>query len=511
MTGKPTTIGGYGITDAYTKSQVDSALGGYLPLSGGTLTSSTFGGSLTIHRSQSGNNSVIKFTNSDGELGYIGVGGANGAYPSQPMFTTGGKDYALIHSGNIGSQSVLSAEKLVDASGAELVTTSDSTLYVGGGTYTSRGTHILGSDVRLRYGESAAIGLLLNSSGNVGIGTNNPQYKLHIKSAANALMCESTASESSIYFSASSENAYRWAIGKGVWNIGGDFGIGEYNTAQKLFFRIAKDGNVGIGLSYTTAPSYKLHINGTLHASDAVSFGSTLDVTGAITKPTTLGSNMTSNYISAGGGFSSGTGKYGVKILCCDQADAQTGLGQDLGGLTGGYELSVVGGTSSSGQGYISFVTHGVNSTSYRKLGYFYDNKGVISFDVLGTIHSTTGIFSDGYVSAKGQNTSSDMRLKNVLNNVVLNVSDIANAPSIRFAWKKGGGIDVGSSAQYWQGVLPDAVKERDELEMQYGNIALLSAIAIAKKVETHEERIARLEKENKELRNEINCLRYGA
>lgn len=350
------------------------------------------------------------------------------------------------------------------------------------------------------------------ASGNVGIGTTSPQYNLHVKSVAPALMCESTASESSIYFSASLENAYRWAIGKGVWNIGGDFGIGEYNTARKLFFRIAKNGNVGIGLSYATAPSYKLHINGTLHASDAVSFGSTLDVTGAITKPTTSGGNMTSNYISAGGGYSSGTGKYGVKILCCDQADAQTGLGQDLSGLTGGYELSIVGGRSAdNGYSYISFVTHAVNSTSYRRLGYFHDNKGAISFNVIGTIYSTTGIYSDGYVSAKGQNTSSDMRLKNVLNEVVLGVKDIANAPSIRFVWKNGGGVDVGSSAQYWQGLLPDAVKEQNSLlEMQYGNIALLSAIAIAKKVETHEERIARLERENKELRNEISMMKRG-
>ena len=34
----PTTLSGYGITNAYTKTQVDNALGGYLPLSGGTLT-----------------------------------------------------------------------------------------------------------------------------------------------------------------------------------------------------------------------------------------------------------------------------------------------------------------------------------------------------------------------------------------------------------------------------------------------------------------------------------------
>ena len=37
---KPTTIAGYGITDAYTSSTIDSKLSGYLPLSGGTLTGS---------------------------------------------------------------------------------------------------------------------------------------------------------------------------------------------------------------------------------------------------------------------------------------------------------------------------------------------------------------------------------------------------------------------------------------------------------------------------------------
>lgn len=38
LTSKPTTIAGYGITDAYTKSQVDAIAAKYLPLTGGTLT-----------------------------------------------------------------------------------------------------------------------------------------------------------------------------------------------------------------------------------------------------------------------------------------------------------------------------------------------------------------------------------------------------------------------------------------------------------------------------------------
>lgn len=44
LTSKPTTIAGYGITDAYTKSQVDSTIAKYLPLAGGTIT-----GALTVN------------------------------------------------------------------------------------------------------------------------------------------------------------------------------------------------------------------------------------------------------------------------------------------------------------------------------------------------------------------------------------------------------------------------------------------------------------------------------
>ena len=44
LTSKPTTIAGYGITDAYTKAQVDSNIAKYLPLAGGTIT-----GALTVN------------------------------------------------------------------------------------------------------------------------------------------------------------------------------------------------------------------------------------------------------------------------------------------------------------------------------------------------------------------------------------------------------------------------------------------------------------------------------
>lgn len=133
--------------------------------------------------------------------------------------------------------------------------------------------------------------------------------------------------------------------------------------------------------------------------------------------------------------------------------------------------------------------------------------------DVYGVIHSTTGIYSDGYVSALGQNTSSDVRLKNMLRHVKLTVEQIAAAPSWIFNWKNGAGTSVGSIAQYWRNILPEAVATGHNgfLEMQYGNIALASVITVAQKVCRHEERISTLESENRKLKKEIEKLKKAA
>ena len=126
-----------------------------------------------------------------------------------------------------------------------------------------------------------------------------------------------------------------------------------------------------------------------------------------------------------------------------------------------------------------------------------------------GVLHCTGGIYSDSYVSAKGNNSSSDIRLKNILCDVRPSLEAFAKAPLFRFAWKSNPGmVEIGSSAQYWRNVLPDTVKERDGwLEMGYGNIALAGVITIAKEVETIEQRVERLEKENYKLKKKVKEL----
>lgn len=132
--------------------------------------------------------------------------------------------------------------------------------------------------------------------------------------------------------------------------------------------------------------------------------------------------------------------------------------------------------------------------------------------DVNGDIHATTGILSDGYVTALATSTTSDERLKDVKENVELSVDAIAEAPSVKFEWKnnKELGEQVGTIAQYWEEKLPQVVHKNDEgnLSLQYDVTALLSSISLAKKVKEQDERIKALEEQNKMLLEEIKQIK---
>ena len=120
---------------------------------------------------------------------------------------------------------------------------------------------------------------------------------------------------------------------------------------------------------------------------------------------------------------------------------------------------------------------------------------------------------TDKYIggTAAWANTS-DIRKKNVLSDVNLNLWQVAQAPLFRFTWKDNNldnDVHVGTSAQYWQSIVPELVSASGDgsLLMEYGTAALVAAITTAKKVQDHETRIQALERENAYLRNELKRL----
>ena len=175
-----------------------------------------------------------------------------------------------------------------------------------------------------------------------------------------------------------------------------------------------------------------------------------------------------------------------------------------LGGDVGFYGFSAA--NISAGTNLRSWWTTWNGST-----GILTHNKDL---EVLGTIHSATGIYSDGYMSAKGINTASDVRLKRRMEDVVLTVRDVAEAPVYRFAWINGGGVDVGSTAQYWAARVPELTHRLQDgihLGLDYGKTAVVGLVPVAKAtlantqdIADHERRIASLERENAALKRQL-------
>ncbi len=168
------------------------------------------------------------------------------------------------------------------------------------------------------------------------------------------------------------------------------------------------------------------------------------------------------------------------------------------------------------------------NSTYNTNFGRLYNDGYEFIIDSLngaGTSYLDIDIYADDvYFNTDNQVygdfvQTSDIRLKNVwAYDVEPSFEAVVNAPTIRYTWNelsksKNRDMHLGSVAQYWQSILPEAVvSDKDGyLAMNYDVIALLSAISVAKRVTEHERRIEQLERENALLRMEINELKDAA
>ena len=138
--------------------------------------------------------------------------------------------------------------------------------------------------------------------------------------------------------------------------------------------------------------------------------------------------------------------------------------------------------------------------------GYFIISNGATS----AMVNAGHMLYVNGSVGATSYNNISDVRDKEYVSNLSIDINSIANAPLFRFKWKyiADEKIHAGSSAQYWQTVLSENVfvggDDKHTLSMQYDVIALLSSIAIAKEVVNDKERIRQLEQRVSQLEAQL-------
>lgn len=116
-------------------------------------------------------------------------------------------------------------------------------------------------------------------------------------------------------------------------------------------------------------------------------------------------------------------------------------------------------------------------------------------------IHGSEG--STRY-SNTGVTESSDIRLKTILSDEIVDIQNISDAPLFKYKHinSTSDKVFVGTSAQYWKDVVPEAVIEDDNgfLMLNYTTVATVSAITAAKEV-------AALKAENTSLVERVEAL----
>ena len=204
LTGTPTTLSGYGITDAYSSTASHTA-NTVLAAPNGSNGAATFRAlvaadipdlSSTYATASRATTLEGYFTNGVAKTAAkLNTGTSTYSAWGQTYWSNGVPNSISGNMTNVGSITMSGHHYMAnntfmywkdnpesgDAVNMSILEfTASNNLHVGYGSAPNYNTYINGYNVYLRYGASRESGLMLDSSGNIGIGTTSPSYKLHV-------------------------------------------------------------------------------------------------------------------------------------------------------------------------------------------------------------------------------------------------------------------------------------------------------------------------------------------
>lgn len=486
ITGTPTTLSGYGITDAASSS----ALAGYLPLSGGTMT-----GNITA------NNILLPNQKS------IQVADSNGEYGSALSMTS--NNNLMLGRTTVGSTVVVGSNSVILRVGG--ASSDYDALTISPNKNTNLKANLaLPNNYSVLINDTQGTGqnvIKLNSSNHTVIGYGNAvdisgNTSITGTASVSSNLTVSGTSTLGGYVYMPNQNRIHFKNNAGTSDM-----IAMYQTAADHLY-------IGYGFADAGKSTYIAGNTVELRYGTSRTTGLTLGSDGNVTA---TGSVTASSFVGdLTGNASSATALKTARSIWGQNFDGSSYVRgtlsmfpDSLGMNNNTAKLWFRSNTSTSGDGYSPYIQGIYHATTGRKrLSVFQINNANYTgthnevFTILpdgkvgvGTTSPSTLLHVNGVVTCTSVTQTSDESKKEKIDDINISVEKIAQAPNITFKWKEGEDQDVhgGTIAQYWEDIAPYYVHGEECKTLEYSNLSMSCSIELAKEIVELKKEIAEL------------------